>query len=134
MKHLIYVARRGRLPSLFAPVALAALCAAAFSPADRSVSFGKSTSQRHHDCDCHPERSAVTSCCPDDYCAKPLPQIPCAKKYTCPDDYCPKILPQLCLPCKKVCPDDYCPKILPPLRLPFCTPAHKCPPGKCDCH
>ena len=46
--------------------------------------------------------------CPDDYCPKPLPCVPCAPRGCC-DDYCAKPLP--CVPCAlRGCCDDYCPK------------------------
>lgn len=58
--------------------------------------------------------------CPDDYCPKPLPSVPCAPLGCC-DDYCPKPLPSTAPLC--YCgPNDYCPKPCC-LYLPPCWPA-----------
>ena len=58
--------------------------------------------------------------CPDDYCPKPLPCVPCAPRGCC-DDYCAKPLP--CVPCAlRGCCDDYCPKPCC-IYLPPCWPA-----------
>ena len=59
--------------------------------------------------------------CPDDYCPKPLPCVPCAPRGKC-DNYCRKPLP--CAPCVGgYCgPDDYCPKPCN-FYLPPCWPA-----------
>ena len=62
--------------------------------------------------------AATPCCCPDDYCRKPLPCLPCVPLQGCCNDYCPKPPPcvgGLCLPC---CGDDYCRKPLPQ----FCCP------------
>jgi len=59
--------------------------------------------------------------CPDDYCPKPLPCVPCAPLGRC-DCYAPKPLP--CPPCalRYCAPDDYCPKPCC-VYLPACYPA-----------
>jgi hypothetical protein len=58
--------------------------------------------------------------CPDDYCPKPLPCVPCAPR-GCSNDYCPKPLP--CVPCApRGCCNDYCPKPCC-IYLPPCWPA-----------
>jgi hypothetical protein len=76
--------------------------------------------------------------CPDDYCPKPLPCVPCAACGCCPDDYCPKPLP--CVFCMPGCcwPDDYCPKpfvfCLPPCYPSWytCGLARCCPNPQCE--
>src|SRR3990172_4664755 len=59
--------------------------------------------------------------CPDDYCPKPLPCVPCAPLGKC-DCYCPKPLP--CPPCplRYCAPNDYRPK-------PYCF--HLTPDASC---
>jgi hypothetical protein len=68
-------------------------------------------------------------CCPDDYCRKPMPCIPCVRLQGCCDDYCPK--PEPCAPrfCTPRCPDDYCPKPLPQLCWPVNKQFYRCPPS-----
>jgi hypothetical protein len=64
-------------------------------------------------------RCAYLPCgCPDDYCPKPLPCVPCLKLGGVADDYCPKPWP--CIPCWRPCgvADDYCTKPLPCLPCP----------------
>jgi hypothetical protein len=76
-------------------------------------------------------------CCPDDYCPKPLPCVPCLSCCRTCDDYCRKPMPCVpCLPCCRTC-DDYCRKPLPCLCWP-CNPGYKCvtsccrpSPGRC---
>jgi hypothetical protein len=63
--------------------------------------------------------------CPDNYCPKPQPCVPCAPLGCC-NDYCPKPLP--CLPCP-LCycaPNDYCPK-------PYCLNLSPCWPAWYTC-
>jgi len=61
-------------------------------------------------------------CCPDDYCSKRLPCVPCARMTCCCGDNCGKPFPRIC--CVTCCgPDDYCPKPLPCL----CWPALPAP-------
>jgi hypothetical protein len=44
-------------------------------------------------------RCATMPCgCPDDYCRKPMPRIPCLPRCGCADDYCRKPMPCLCWP------------------------------------
>jgi hypothetical protein len=74
--------------------------------------------------------AVLPCCCPDDYCRKPLPCIPCLRLCCVPDDYCPKPLP--CVPCLSLgcCPDDYCPKPLPSVCWPVVNrQLYRCPPG-----
>lgn len=74
-------------------------------------------------------RCAVLPCvCPDDYCRKPMPCIPCPAPCGCVDDYCPKPMP--CIPCPVpcVCPDDYCRKPLPNFCWPVNSLFYRCPP------
>ncbi|MHB1036187.1 MAG: hypothetical protein ACYC35_15960 [Pirellulales bacterium] len=72
--------------------------------------------------------AAIPCWCPDDYCPKPLPCVPCLKRSCLPDDYCPKPLP--CVPCRaaSTCVDDYCPKPLPVLCWPLSRQFLRCPP------
>jgi hypothetical protein len=82
--------------------------------------------------------AAATNCtarrcctCPNDYCPKPLPCVPCAPLGKC-DCYCPKPLP--CPPCPlRYCgPNDYCPKPCC-LYLPPCWPAwYSCGSLECE--
>jgi hypothetical protein len=66
--------------------------------------------------------------CPDDYCRKPMPCIPCFIKSCMPDDYCPKPIP--CVPCMpKGCVDDYCPKPFSFCLPPSIRPWYSC--GSC---
>jgi hypothetical protein len=59
---------------------------------------------------------AVNPCwCPDDYCRKPLPRIPCLPLRYAADDYCRKPLPRIPCPALGGCADDYCRKPLPDL-------------------
>ncbi|MFN4258685.1 MAG: hypothetical protein ACK4RK_05270 [Gemmataceae bacterium] len=64
--------------------------------------------------------------CPDDYCRKPLPGVPCNPQ-GCVDDYCRKPLPGV--PCNpQGCVDDYCRKRCP-IRWPkTCEPWYRCGP------
>jgi len=59
--------------------------------------------------------------CPDDYCAKPMPILPCPQKYCGVDDYCRKPPPALPCPQRYRGPDDYCAKPCD-IRLPPCDP------------
>jgi hypothetical protein len=74
-------------------------------------------------------RGGLMLCCPDDYCPKPLPCLPCPQRSCCPDNYCRKPLP--CVPCPKTCwrPDDYCRKPMP--RLCWLPPPVKYSCGPC---
>ncbi len=66
-------------------------------------------------------------CCPDDYCAKPLPGLPCPPAQCCPDNYCAKPLPAIpCDNCEKSCAC-YDIKPLPPVPR-CCEPWYKCIP------
>ena len=83
---------------------------------------------------CWPWSPSYCSCprCPDDYCSKPMPPIPCAVHCFGPDDYCPKKLPIVCfVKCFGV--NDYCPKACPVVQ-PLCCPAsYSCGRPQCDC-
>ncbi len=71
-----------------------------------------------YDFQCGPR--CQTPCCPDDYCPKPAPDVPCLQSCTTCDDYCPKCPPQIpCVPRGCQC-DDYDCKDLPTVS---------CPPG-----
>jgi hypothetical protein len=72
--------------------------------------------------------AAMPCCCPDDYCRKPLPCIPCPVPTGCVDDYCCKPLP--CIPCPVPtgCVDDYCRKPLPHFCWPVNCQFYRCPP------
>ena len=76
--------------------------------------------------------AAIPCCCPDDYCRKPLPCIPCLVLRGCPDDTCRK--PQPCLPyfCIARCPDDYCSKPLPHCFWSAAKQFYRCPPCPCE--
>lgn len=64
--------------------------------------------------------------CPDDYCPKSLPCVPCNLK-GCVDDYCPKSLP--CAACNaKGCVDDYWPKTCPIFLWKPCSSCLSCGP------
>jgi len=70
--------------------------------------------------------------CPNDYCPKALPGIPCVPCCRLPDDYCCKALP--CVPCPVACccADDYCPKKPPVCLPPRCDSSYMCgPPDRC---
>jgi hypothetical protein len=67
-------------------------------------------------------------CCPDDYCPKPMPLVPCPVHCAGPDDYCYKPLPSTC-PVKCGGPDDYCRKPLPMPPSPCSPPWYTCGPA-----
>ena len=62
--------------------------------------------------------------CPDDYCAKKLPPVPCPFGVAGPDDYCAKPLPWVA-PFKYCGVDDYCQKPLPTV-VPCYPPWYTC--------
>jgi hypothetical protein len=66
--------------------------------------------------------------CPDDYCRKPIPCIPCLPPSCACDDYCRKSLP--CVPCLSQCGlcDDYCRKPFPNFCWPP-SPGLRCVPS-----
>jgi len=66
--------------------------------------------------------ATIPCCCPDSYCLKPIPCLPCLKLSVAADCYGRKPLP--CIPCvtAKRCPDDYCRKPLPDLCCPVAGP------------
>jgi hypothetical protein len=65
-------------------------------------------------------------CCPDDYCPKEKPCVPCLRGPWCCDDYCRKSLP--CLPCTPLgrCCDDYCDKPCPACPPRLCAAVNRC--------
>ncbi|MCE5267065.1 MAG: hypothetical protein LLG00_04190 [Planctomycetaceae bacterium] len=72
--------------------------------------------------------AAVPCCCPDDYCRKPFPCIPCGPLPTTADCYCRKPMPCIpccCIPC---CPDDYCRKPFPTFCWKVNKECYRCPP------
>jgi hypothetical protein len=58
--------------------------------------------------------------CPNDYCPKSLPLVPCPSRIHGPDDYCPKRLP-CTRPVTCFGADDYCPRPCP-ITVPRCPP------------
>ena len=74
-----------------------------------------------------PGCAAAPCCCPDDYCRKPFPCIPCPPARGCVDDYCKK--PSPCIPCPPArgCVDDYCKKPFPDLCRPLNRQFFRCP-------
>jgi len=77
---------------------------------------------------CCAQCAAQPCWCPDDYCPKPQPCVPCPNYCVCPDTYCPK--PQPCVPCPNYCvyPDTYCPKPAPNLCIPLNREFQRCVP------
>jgi len=77
-------------------------------------------------------------CCPDDYCPKKQPSVPCPVPCRGPDDYSSKALPAAC-PLKWFGADDYCPKACPISPWPgfppwyTCGPAEACDRSRYDC-
>jgi len=71
---------------------------------------------------------AAPCCCPDTYCKKPLPCVPCVKLGCGCDNYCKKPWP--CIPCpvQSCCPDNYCKKPWPDLCRPLDRQFYRCPP------
>jgi hypothetical protein len=66
--------------------------------------------------------------CPDDYCRKDIPSVPCNAK-GCVDDYCRKSPP--CVPANpRGCVDDYCRKTCPLILGPLREPWYSCGPPK----
>jgi hypothetical protein len=76
-----------------------------------------------------PCRAGLMLCCPDDYCRKPMPCVPCPCNTWCPDDYCRKPMP--CVPCLNTtwCADDYCRKPMPCVCYPASPVKYSC--GSC---
>jgi hypothetical protein len=70
----------------------------------------------------------VPCCCPDNYCRKPPPCIPCPVLGRCPDNYCPKPLPGVCGPAPGGCAVPYCRKPLPKLCWDVDRQFYRCPP------
>jgi hypothetical protein len=66
-------------------------------------------------------------CCPDAYCPKARPPVPCPVPCRGPDAYCPKPLPVPC-PFKYRGVNEYCPKPCPILS-PCYPPWYTCGPG-----
>jgi hypothetical protein len=76
---------------------------------------------------CRAWRQRQCCSCPDDYCGKALPCVPCAPRGCC-DDYCGKALP--CVPCApRGCCDDYQPKCGPIWTAVGDGPCYRCCPG-----
>jgi hypothetical protein len=65
--------------------------------------------------------------CPDDYCPRALPIVPC-NRCSNVDDFCPKALPGV-KPNACGCVDDYCPKKCPIWLGCLWAPWYKCAPG-----
>ncbi len=72
--------------------------------------------------------AAVPCVCPDDYCRKPFPCLPCLRLPGLPDDYCRKPFP--CIPGLGPgrCADDYCRKPVPDPCGPVLRQFYRCPP------
>src|SRR5271168_897950 len=73
--------------------------------------------------------SGLMLCCPDDYCRKPVPCVPCPLFGCCPN-YCRKPIP--CVPCPRLggC-SAYCRKPIPCLCWPPLPAIYSC--GECKC-
>ena len=106
---------------LAAVFALTCLGARAFA---EDSSDKPAESARHADC------CPTAPCCPDNYCKKPMPCIPCPNWCGTPDNYCKKPMP--CVPCPNWCgcPDNYCKKPCPNFCLTRIWQFYRCPP--CD--
>ena len=78
------------------------------------------------------QKVAVPLSCPNDYCRKPAPCVPCPVQTKCAC-YCRKPAP--CPPCccPLCCCDCYCRKPLPQCCWPVCCQYYKCPPRCADC-
>ncbi len=72
----------------------------------------------------------LLSGCPDDYCRKPWPWIPCLSPCGLGDDYCHKPWPRIWRQCGGE-PDDYCRKPCPPACRPICSDHYTCGQGCC---
>ena len=74
---------------------------------------------------------ATPCCCPNDYCRKPMPCVPCPVPRGCADTYCRKPMP--CVPCPAPCGcgETYCPKPFPDLCRPRDWQFYRCPPPEC---
>jgi hypothetical protein len=72
--------------------------------------------------------AAIPCCCPNDYCRKPFPCVPCPDLSKTADGYCRKPMP--CIPCfcMSCCPDDYCPKPFPQFCWPVNHQYYRCGP------
>jgi hypothetical protein len=79
-----------------------------------------------------PWRATGPACptCPEDYCSKCLPAVPCAMGPCGPNDYCPKTLPTVC-PVKCFGANDYCSKALPALWKCCYPPWFTCGSASC---
>jgi hypothetical protein len=73
--------------------------------------------------------ATLLSGCPNDYCRKPCPFIPCLSPWHGPNDYCRKPCPFI--PCLELWhgPNDYCRKPMPALCRPLCADHYICGPG-----
>src|SRR5262249_33747426 len=72
-------------------------------------------------------------CCPDDYCRKSLPPVPCGVCGCYPDDYCAKPLPPVPCGAPCGCADDYQRKCCPIYLGPCCQPWYTCSSGEECC-
>jgi len=105
---------------------LALLC-----PAERSAAGDLCPGSLGRELEC--TRCAAVACrCPDNYCPKPCPCIPCPALPASPDCYCPK--PPPCPPCLCLswCPDNYCPKPCPQFCWPVNRQFYRCGPDDCE--
>ena len=92
---------------------LSTLAAEADSPCADSSSAGKCC-------------AGLMLCCPDNYCAKPLPCLTPPGPCRCRDNYCAKPLPCLRGPGPCCCNDTYCRKPLPCLCWPRLPVNYSC--------
>lgn len=97
-------------------VAIAILLARATFAGDDEVG-------RLFDCGCG---STLMLCCPDHYCAKPLPCVPKPQMTCCPGSYCLKPLPCFTSPALTCCANNYCRKPMPRLCWPPVPAWHSC--------
>jgi hypothetical protein len=80
----------------------------------------------------HADFFPTAPCCPDNYCKKPMPRVPCPNWCGTPDNYCEKPMP--CVPCPNWCgcPGNYCKKPCPSICLTRLWQFYRCPPCECE--
>ncbi len=114
--------RRGRIAAAVLTCGLAVIATALFAQQAMAACDGPCRKCAR------PCNGGLMLCCPDDYCRKPMPCVPCPPPNCCPDDYCRKPMP--CVPCPppNCCPDDYCRKPLPNFCWPPSPVKYSCGP------
>jgi hypothetical protein len=73
-------------------------------------------------------RPLIRGWCPDDYCPKQLPPVPCVNNSGWLMDYCPKPLPAAPCPTPPGCVNDYDPKWCPIYLGVGAGPSYRCGP------